>query len=647
MYCLNPRCPKPANPQSHRFCQACGARLLLGDRYRAYQPLGNGESSRTFLGLDTHKIIDNRCILKRFQNQTGEERFRQETARLDELSAHPQIPDLYAYFEREDAQFLVQEFVEGRNLFQEMSQDGSFDESQIRALLTEILPLLQFLHDHQIIHRDIKPMNLIRRGQAAGSGQQAELGAAIWALGEAPELTSWLQNPNPPNPKSQIQNPKSLVLVDFGAAKRLTQSALARPGTLMGSAEYAAPEQLMGQATFASDLYSLGATCIQLLTGLSPFELFDSARGLWHWRSVAGPISDTLAQTLDTMLAMNLGDRFSAAAAVMDALGIRAQKTAGKGQGVSLKPEPSNSSVNWRCVGTLEAGVQVNAIAPLPGRDLLFSGGNDGRLVVWDCDRGEVLWRFDEPGVVVTTVAVSPLGDVLASGGFDRTIKLWDWQAGTLKRTLTGHTDVVTAVAFAPDGTLYSASRDKTIRQWLPDSGEAIATFTSHKAAVEAIALHPQQPILVSGGAEGAVKIWHTGTRELLRTLSGHGAQVSAIALPPAPATALSNTVLSGSWDMSLKLRNLHAGGLRYNLTGHLLPITALSCDPSARLLSTASHDTTIKLWNLETGTLRTTLTGHTAAVESVAFLSDQRLASAGRDGKIKLWQASHPDSGF
>jgi len=638
MYCLNPRCPRPANPQSHRFCQTCGARLLLGDRYRAYQPLGNGESSRTFLGLDTHKIIDNRCIIKRFQNQTGEERFRQETARLDELSSHPQIPDLYAYFEREDAQFLVQEFVEGRNLWQEMTQNGSFDESQIRALLAELLPLLQFLHDHQIIHRDIKPTNLIRRGQAAGDLPQADPDVASWAIAEPPELAGWLQNPRLPDPKSQIPNPKSLVLVDFGAAKRLTQSALARPGTLMGSAEYAAPEQLMGQATYASDLYSLGVTCIQLLTGLSPFELFDSARGLWHWRSVAGSISDTLAQVLDKMLAVSLGDRFSSAAAVMDALGMRSPASGNReqGAGVSLKPEPAS---HWRCVGTLDGGAGVNAIAPLPGRELLFSGGNEGRLVVWDCDRGEALWVFDEPGVVVTTVAVSPLGELLASGGFDRTIKLWDWQAGTLKQTLIGHTDVVTAIAFAPDGTLYSASRDKTIRQWLPNTGEAIATFSSHKAAVEAIALHPQQPILVSGGAEGAVKIWHTGTQELLRTLSGHGAQVSAIALPPEPATPQSSTVLSGSWDMSLKRRNLHAGGLRYSLTGHLLPITALSYNPSARLLSTASHDTTVKLWNLETGALLATLTGHTAAVESVAFLSEKRLASAGRDGMIRLWQ--------
>ncbi|HIK42638.1 serine/threonine-protein kinase [Thermoleptolyngbya sp. M55_K2018_002] len=640
MYCLNPRCPKPANPQSHRFCQTCGARLLLGDRYRAYQPLGNGESSRTFLGLDTHKITDNRCIIKRFQNQTGEERFRQETARLDELSSHPQIPDLYAYFEREDAQFLVQEFVEGRNLSQEMTQNGSFDESQIRALLAEILPLLQFLHDHQIIHRDIKPTNLIRKGQPSSGGQQAELDVTSWALTDAPELTGWLQPSKIQNPKSKIQNPKSLVLVDFGAAKRLTQSALARPGTLMGSAEYAAPEQLMGQATYASDLYSLGVTCIQLLTGLSPFELFDGVRGLWHWRSVAGTVSDTLAQVLDKMLATSLGDRFSSAAAVMDVLGIRNQESGvgSPGTRVSLKPEPES---HWRCVGTLEAGAGVNAIAPLPGRDLLFSGGNNGRLVVWDCDRGEALWMFEEPGVVVTTVAVSPLGDTLASGGFDRTIKLWDWQAGTQTRTLAGHTDVVTAIAFAPDSTLYSASRDKTIRQWLPHTGEAIATFSSHKAAVEAIALHPQQPILVSGGAEGAVKIWHTGTRELLRTLSGHGAQVSAIALPPESATAQSSTVLSGSWDMSLKLRNLHAGGLRYNLTGHLLPITALSCNPSARLLSTASHDTTVKIWSLETGALQATLTGHTAAVESVAFLSEKRLASAGRDGTIRLWQVS------
>lgn len=533
----------------------------------------------------------------------------------------------------------MQEFVEGRNLFQELTQAGSFDETKIRALLADILPLLQFLHEHQIVHRDIKPTNLIRRRQAEALGEAEGLGVRGWGLEEQPDLEGWLQEPKS---ASLIPNPQTptLVLVDFGAAKRLSQSALARPGTLMGSAEYAAPEQLMGQATFASDLYSLGATCIQLLTGLSPFELFDGAQGLWHWRSVAGAVSQDLARILDKMLAMSLGDRFSSAVAVMEALGIRSQGAGVRGQGLGLSlkpkaPKPDPSAAAWRCVGTLEAGAGVNAIAALPEQELLFSGGNEGRLVVWDCDRGEALWMFDQPGVVVTTVAVSPQGDRLASAGFDRMIKLWDWRAGKLKQTLTGHTDVVTAIAFAPDGTLYSASRDKTIRQWLPDSGEAIATFTSHKAAVEAIALHPQQPLLVSGGAEGAVKIWHTGTGELLRTLSGHGAQVSAIALLPEQ-----NTVLSGSWDMSLKLRNLHTGGLRYSLTGHLLPITALSVSPAAHWLSTASHDTTVKLWNWDTGTLQTTLSGHTAAVESVTFRSQKQLASAGRDGLIKLWQS-------
>jgi serine/threonine protein kinase len=145
--------------------------------------------------------------------------------------------------------------------------------------LQEILPLLQFLHDRQVIHRDIKPANLVQR------------------RGDEP-----------------------LMLVDFGTAKHTTQSALAKPGTVLGSAEYAAPEQLVGKAIAPSDLYSLGVTCIQLLTGLAPFDLYSG--NTWIWRSVAPDVSDTLAQVLDKLLQNSASQRYQSAAEVMQALGI-------------------------------------------------------------------------------------------------------------------------------------------------------------------------------------------------------------------------------------------------------------------------------------------------------------------------------------
>ena len=277
IHCLNPVCEKPQNPDNHAFCQNCGWRLRLGDRYQAIQPLGHGGASQTFMGLDRQKVVNPRCLIKvlrprgenRYAIEQSMERIRGEVIRLDAVAKHPQIPDLFAYFERGRTQYLVQEFVAGQSLAQQLQEQGIFSQPQICQLLSNILPLLQFLQDHHIIHRNIKPHNLIRR----------------------PGEPGW-------------------VLVDFGSAQQACQTILTRTQTLVGSAEYAAPEQLLGKATFASDLYSLGVICIHLLTGLSPFELFDGRMGKWFWRSVVTDVSEALATFLNRLFNASVSDRY-------------------------------------------------------------------------------------------------------------------------------------------------------------------------------------------------------------------------------------------------------------------------------------------------------------------------------------------------
>lgn len=596
-YCLTVTCTQPVNPDGTLFCQHCGARLRLGDRYEAYQPLGLGHSSRTFLGLDTQKLLDPRCIIKQFLNQDKEEAFRQEAARYAQLSQHPQIPDLYAYFERGTAQFLVQEFVDGASLLQQLTTGGAFDEDQIVAVLRAVLPVLHHLHTHHVIHRDIKPANLISRAATS------------------------------PDPLAQ------LVLVDFGSAKFATESALARVGTVIGSAEYTAPEQLMGQATFASDLYSLGVSCIHLVTGLRPFELFDSAQGVWHWRSVAGPVSDRLAALLDTLLAANLGDRYATAADVMADLNLPI------GIATAAPPTPVTPPLgsSWHCVTVIDTPVPLEAIAPTPDGQILLSGDQQGTLHLWDLERQEIVWTLTGHTQPITAIVVSADGKTILSSSLDHTIRQWDLHQGRLHRVLQGHTNGVTALALSADGQwLASGSRDQTLKLWNLQTGLCQHTFTGHTGSVETVALHPQQPLLVSGGTDRAVKVWHTGTHEPLRTLSGHLGQVSAVAL----LADEHDTVVSGSWDMTLKLRNVHTGGVRHNLTGHLLPVAAIALNPDQQTLVTGSHDSTLKLWHLAQGTLLTTLTGHTAAIHAVAVLADgQAIASSSQDGTLRLWR--------
>ncbi|MGH2414975.1 MAG: protein kinase domain-containing protein, partial [Microcystaceae cyanobacterium] len=148
-------------------------------------------------------------------------------------------------------------------LAEELKQEGVFNEQKIRSLLAQVLLVLQFVHANEIVHRDIKPLNLIRR-----------------------------------------RSDGKLVLVDFGAAKCTVGSALNVTGTVIGSAEFVAPEQLQGKATFASDLYSLGVTCIYLLTQVSPFDLYDSLEGRWVWRQYlnGNSVSQHLGKVLERLV---------------------------------------------------------------------------------------------------------------------------------------------------------------------------------------------------------------------------------------------------------------------------------------------------------------------------------------------------------
>jgi serine/threonine protein kinase len=293
-YCISPTCPAPdKNSLTTNFCMSCGAKILLKDRYRALKLLGQGGFGKTFKAVDEDQPRKPLCVIKQFafSNNHPETRqialklFYEEAQHLEALGKHDQIPELLAYFDVEGQPYLVQQFIDGQDLEQELATAGTFNQAKIRELLESLLPVLDFLH-HQsppVIHRDIKPANIIRRRSDGG-----------------------------------------LVLVDFGAAKQATQSMLAKTGTAIGSAEFAAPEQARRKPVFASDIYSLGVTCIYLLTQVSPFDLFDMNQDAWVWRDylVDNPVDEKLGKVLDKMIANVLPQRYQSAAEVLQALEI-------------------------------------------------------------------------------------------------------------------------------------------------------------------------------------------------------------------------------------------------------------------------------------------------------------------------------------
>ena len=253
-------------------CECCDQPLLLKNRYRAIALIGQGGFGRTFKGIDTAQAAKTYCAIKQFwvhpnshTHTKAADLFRQEAQRLDALGAHRRIPALLDYVTQEKGQFLIQEYVQGVTLAQQLAIEGPWPETEVRQLLQEMLVLLQTVHEqHKIIHRDIKPENIIRRGKDG-----------------------------------------ALMLVDFGAAKLVSETTLGMTGTVIGSAAYTAPEQVRGKAVFASDLYSLGVTCIHLLTQVPPITLFDSGENAWVWR----PLPEAAGQRIVCAGARQLASR--------------------------------------------------------------------------------------------------------------------------------------------------------------------------------------------------------------------------------------------------------------------------------------------------------------------------------------------------
>jgi serine/threonine protein kinase len=352
LYCTHPSCPKPQNifpslddPEilrtvKQQFCMSCGMPLILEGRYLTTKILGEGGFGTAYLGRDRLTPRMRQCAIKQFkpamvmtpqQLTMARDLFHREAEILEQLgSEHPQIPNLFAFFDLpapnantgvDDRFFyLVQEYVEGENLEQEMFRRGRFSEADIIEIMTEMLNILEFIHSHNVIHRDIKPSNIMRHINGR------------------------------------------LYLLDFGAIKNI-----AKPGsTIIYSQGYAPPEQLRGQQVFfASDLYALAATCVVLLTNESHENLFDTVRDRWQWENYA-QVSDRTTAVLNKMLQNAPFDRFQSVAETREAL-------TGK-QAISLPlptiipPDPTVSPAPANLPTAISAGVYgtpSNPVTPI------------------------------------------------------------------------------------------------------------------------------------------------------------------------------------------------------------------------------------------------------------------------------------------
>jgi WD40 repeat protein len=419
-----------------------------------------------------------------------------------------------------------------------------------------------------------------------------------------------------------------LYLIDFGIARHFKPGQTADTIAL-GSPGYAAREQYskaQTQTTPRSDIYSLGATFHQLLTGDDPSLM------PFHFAPLHGqPVPAALETLIMQMVELDARDRPSSMSYVKQELQrIAALSSVGPTYIAPPKSQPLSLSTSPPVKPARVPATYLKAAPPPITRLATYHGHTKE----------------------VYTVSWSPDGKFIASGSGDETVQVWDVARGAKVLSYCGHCHkigkgLVQAVMWSPDGKyIVSGSWDKTVRIWDAYKGHTISTYRSYYEVVEAVAWSPDGKYIASGNRNGTAHVWNVSSGKKVRDFLGHcikEANLDVVSLAWSPD---GKRIASASWDRTVKIWNAIKNSGKKNdyliYRGHNAEVNTLAWSPDGSRIASGGRDNMVHVWDSSKGELLLTYGFHKGYVVEVAWSPDgTRIASAGADQKVQIWDAT------
>ncbi len=638
-----------ANRPQAAFCYACGQPLQIGknssqttgllahnhllkQRYRIISQIGKGGFGAVYKAADLQ--FGNRLVAIKEMSQSSlsqqelieaTESFKREALLLAGLT-HPNLPRIYEQFTDRGRWYLVMDFIEGETLEEHLGKinGGKLPVEQVLEIGIQLCTVLEYLHMRHppIIFRDLKPANVM-----------------LSAHGH-------------------------IYLIDFGIARHF-KPGQAKDTTALGSTGYAAPKQYgKAQTTPRADIYALGATLHQLLSGNDPA---DSPFQFASLQLTGYPSLSHLEALILQMIEMDISKRPANISLVKQELqnistqhlvsktnplparipqGYQPAKPPALSRSNAPRPQPQKTT-RFICSGHTS---RITSLAWSPAGTHIATASFDKTVRIWDTAHGfsTIIYRghWDR----VQAVVWSPDGKHIATAGDDGTVQVWDAATGKQVRIYRGHSNAINAVAWSPDGRrIASGSDDKSVQVWDTSNGGLIFANRSHTKSVLALAWSPDGRRIASGSEDKSVQIWSPykdksgffGTLRLAPrsqfTYKGHSGRVNSLIWSPN-----GQRIASVSNDKSLQVWDATSGKKFIIYRNTSSGLNSVTWSPDGRFIAACGNDKMVYVWDAITRNNVFTYRGHTGYIMFVAWSPDGKLlASAGVDHTLQIWATS------